>query len=74
MEGRTDQPVPAMGRFLSAVAALLILAAAAPPRAAGKVPFAVRTQGLSFTEKVASLAVLPGAHVDLEIEGGDEAH
>ena len=71
MEGRTDQPVPAMGRFLSAVAALLILAAAAPPRAAGKVPFAVRTRGLAFTEKVASLAVLPGATVDLEIEGGD---
>jgi hypothetical protein len=61
-----------MGRFLSAVAALLILAAAAPPRTVGKVPFAVRTRGLAFTEKVASLAVLPGAHVDLEIEGGDD--
>jgi Peptidase M15 len=60
-----------MGRFLSAVVALLILVAAAPPRAAGKVPFAVRTGGLAFTEKVASLAVLPGATVDLEIEGGD---
>jgi Peptidase M15 len=59
-----------MGRFLSAVAALLILAAAAPPRAAGKVPFAVRTRGLTFTDKVASLAVLPGATVDLEIAGG----
>ena len=67
VEGRANQPVPAMGRFLSAVAALLILAAAAPPRAAEKVPFAVRTRGLTFTEKVASLAVLPGAHVDLEI-------
>jgi Peptidase M15 len=60
-----------MGRLLSAVAALLIVAAAAPPRAAEKVPFAVRTRGLTFTEKVASLAVLPGAHVDLEIAGGD---
>lgn len=71
MEGRTDQPVPAMGRFLSAVVALLILAAAAPPRAAEKVPFEVRTRGLTFTEKVASLAVLPGATIDLEIAGGD---
>jgi hypothetical protein len=60
-----------MGRFLSAVAALLILAAAAPPRAAEKVPFAVRTRGLTFTGKVGSLAVLPGATVDLEIAGGD---
>jgi Peptidase M15 len=60
-----------MGRFLSALLALLILAAAAPPGAAGKVPFAVRTRGLTFTEKVASLAVLPGASVDLEIAGGD---
>lgn len=71
MEGRTDQPVPVMGRLLTALVALLILAAAAPARTAGKVPFAVRTGGLYFTEKVASLAVLPGATVDLEIEGGD---
>jgi len=60
-----------MGRFLSAVAALIVLAFAVPPRAVGKVPFAVRTRGLTFTEKVASLMVLPGATVDLEIEGGD---
>ena len=44
-----------MGRFLSAIAALIVLAAAVPPRATGKVPFAVRTSGLTFTEKVASL-------------------
>jgi hypothetical protein len=60
-----------MGRLLSAIAALLIVAAVAPPRTAGKVPFAVRTRGLTFTEKVASLAVLPGANVELEIAGGD---
>lgn len=60
-----------MGRLLSLVAALLILAAAAPVRSDGKVPFAVRTRGLAFTEKVASLAVLPGTTVDLEIAGGD---
>jgi len=60
-----------MGRFLSFCVALLILAGAAPPRVAGKVPFAVHTGGLIFTGKVASLMVLPGAIVDLEIEGGD---
>jgi hypothetical protein len=60
-----------MGRFLIAVLALLILGSAAPPGAAGKVPFAVRARGLTFTEKVASLAVRPGASVDLEIAGGD---
>jgi Peptidase M15 len=60
-----------MGRFLSAVAALLILAAAAPPRVDGKVPFSVTTRDLRFTEKVASVTVLPGADLDLDIAGGD---
>ena len=60
-----------MSRGLGAVVALIILAAAAPPRAAEKVPFAVHTRGLTFSDKVASLTVLPGAHIDLEIAGGD---
>ena len=59
-----------MGRFLSLLGALLILAAA-PPRAADKVPFALRTGGFTFTDKVASLMVMPGAIVDFEIAGGD---
>ena len=59
-----------MGRLLSLIVALLILAAA-PPRAADKVPFAVRTGGLTFTDTVASLMVMPGAIVDFEIAGGD---
>jgi hypothetical protein len=60
-----------MGRFLIVVAALLTLATAAPPRAAEKTPFAVTTRGLTFTGKVASLTVLPGAQLDLEIVGDD---
>jgi hypothetical protein len=60
-----------MGRFLSAVAALILLVAAAPPRAAGKVPFAVTTRGLTFTAKVASVTVMPGADLDLDIAGDD---
>ena len=71
MEGRADQPVPAMGRFLSAVAALLILAAAAPPRAAEKVPFAVHTRGLDLLRQGGQPDGPAGGHVDLEIEGGD---
>jgi hypothetical protein len=59
-----------MGRFLTALLALTMLAAV-PPRAAEKekTPFAVTTQGLTFTEKVASLTVLPGADLDLEVVG-----
>jgi hypothetical protein len=59
-----------MGRFLSAVAALLLLVAT-PPRAAGKVPFSVSTRDLVFTAKVASVTVLPGADLDLDIAGDD---
>jgi hypothetical protein len=60
-----------MVRLLSVAAALLILAGVAPPRAAGKAPFAVKARGLTFTDKVASLTVMPGATVDVEITGGD---
>jgi hypothetical protein len=60
-----------MGHFLTALVALLILAAAAPPTAAVKMPFSVSTRGLSFTEDVASVTVLPGADLDLEIAGDD---
>ena len=34
-------------------------------------PFSVTTRGLSFTEKVASVTVLPGADLDLDIAGDD---
>ena len=54
-----------VSRGLGAVVALIILAAAAPPRAAEKVPFAVHTRGLTFSEMVASLTVLRGAKIDL---------
>jgi hypothetical protein len=57
-----------MGRLLTALIALLILAAAGPD-AAVKVPFSVTTRGLTFTEKVASVTVLPGADLDLRIAG-----
>ena len=61
-----------MGRFLIALVALTVLAAR-PPSAAEKekTPFAVTTQGLTFTDKVASLTVLPGADLDLEVIGDD---
>ena len=59
-----------MGRILIALSALLILAAAGPG-AAVKTPFEVTMRGLTFTEKVASVTVLPGADLDLEIEGHD---
>jgi hypothetical protein len=57
-----------MGRVLTALAGVLALAAG--PRAAVDTPFAVKTRGLTFTGKVASLTVLPGADLDLEITGG----
>ncbi|MEO5819209.1 MAG: D-Ala-D-Ala carboxypeptidase family metallohydrolase [Vicinamibacteraceae bacterium] len=60
-----------MGQFLSAAVALAILLAAASPRADGKVPFSVTTRNLVFTEKVASVTVLPGADLDLQIAGSD---
>ena len=50
--------------------ALLILATAGT-RAAVEVPFAVTTRGLTFTHKVASVTVLPGTDLDLEISGKD---
>ena len=61
---------PRVSRGLAALAALLILAAA-PPRAVEKVPFALKTRGLTFTGKVASLTVMPGTSLDLAVEGGD---
>jgi hypothetical protein len=57
-----------MGRLLTALIALSLLAAAGPD-AAVKTPFAVTTRGLTFTEKVASVTVLPGADLDLRIAG-----
>ena len=74
VERRAAQSIPAMGHVLTAplaLIALLILAAAAPPRAAGKMPFSVTTRGLIFTDDVASVTVLPGADLDLEIAGDD---
>jgi hypothetical protein len=68
--GDANQSISAMGRLLIALTALAMLSAV-PPRAAEKTPFAVTTQGLTFTEKVGSLTVLPGADVDLEIVGDD---
>lgn len=59
-----------MGRILIALIALLLLATAGPG-AAVKAPFAVTTRGLTFTDKVASVTVLPGADLDLEIAGED---
>jgi hypothetical protein len=59
-----------MGRLLIALIALLILATAGPG-AAVKTPFSVTTRGLTFTEKVASVTVLPGADLDLEVAGED---
>jgi len=59
-----------MGRFLIALVALVVLAAA-PPRAADPIPFSLTTRGLVFTAKVASVTVLPGADLDLEIAGDD---
>ncbi len=59
-----------MGRFVTALLALTLLTTV-PQRAAERTPFAVTTQGLTFTEKVASLTVLPGADLDLEVVGGD---
>jgi hypothetical protein len=58
-----------MGRILIVLLALSMLAA--PPRAAEKTQFAVTTKGLTFTEKVGSLTVLPGADLDLEVVGDD---
>lgn len=69
MEGHATQSVPGMGRVLSALAALLLLAAA--PGAAVPTPFSVTTRGLTFTEKVASVTVLPGADLELDIAGAD---
>jgi hypothetical protein len=61
-----------MGRLLTALLALAMIAARGPlPAAKEKTPFAVTTQGLTFTEKVASLTVLPGADLDLEVVGDD---
>jgi hypothetical protein len=57
-------------RGLGALTALLMLAGAAPG-AAVKTPFAVTTRGLTFTDKVASVTVLPGADLDLAIAGDD---
>jgi hypothetical protein len=59
-----------MGRFLSALAALLILAGSWAP-AAGRIPFSVSTRGLAFTGGVGSVTVLPGADLDVEIAGDD---
>jgi hypothetical protein len=59
-----------MGRLLSALAALLILAAAGSG-AAAKTPFSIATRGLTFTDKVASVTVLPGTDLDLVIAGDD---
>jgi hypothetical protein len=57
-----------MGRLLSALAAVLLLAAATPPDAS-RIPLSVEVRGLTFTEKVASLAVLPEADVAFEVRG-----
>jgi hypothetical protein len=57
-----------MGRFVTIIAALSLLAAAPLP-VADKVPFAATVRGLTFTEKVASLSVLPGEDVSLEVTG-----
>jgi hypothetical protein len=81
VEGHAAESISGMGRILilptarvsrglAALAALLILATAAT-RAAVEVPFAVTTRGLTFTQKVASVTVLPGADLDLEIAGKD---
>jgi hypothetical protein len=59
-----------MGRLIVVLVGLVCLAAV-PPRAAEKVPFAVTVQGLTFTEKVGSLSVLPGGDLAFEIVGGD---
>jgi hypothetical protein len=58
-----------MGRFLVSWLALAILAGVAPAGVGGKMPFSVTTRGLTFTEDVASVTVLPGADLDLEIAG-----
>jgi hypothetical protein len=69
VEGRADQPVPAMGRLLTALVALAILAGAAPaPKPA---PFSVMVEGFTFTAKVASLTVVPGEEIGLVIDGSD---
>jgi hypothetical protein len=60
-----------MGRFLSALAALLILAGAGAPPAAGRIPFSVTTRGLAFDDDVGSVTLLPGADLDVEIAGDD---
>jgi hypothetical protein len=59
-----------MGRLIVVLVGLVCLAAV-PPRAAEKVPFAVTVQGLTFTEKVGSLSVLPGGDLAFEIVGSD---
>jgi hypothetical protein len=60
-----------MGRFLVALAALLILAAAPRPAAVEKVPFSATVRGLTFTAKVGSLTVLPGEDLALDVAGPD---
>ena len=64
-----------MGRILSALLALAVLAGApdatttaAPATTA--LPFVLKAKGLSFGEKVASLTVMPGEEVEFRIEGG----
>lgn len=70
MERHAAESISRMGRLLISLIALLILATAGPG-AAVKTPFAVTTRGLTFTEKVASITVLPGADLDLAIAGED---
>ena len=72
MAGHAAQSVPAMGRLLSALTAVALLAGAAPrPAAVEKTPFKVEVRGLTFTDKVASLTLLPGEGVTLSVAGDE---
>ena len=74
VERRANQSVPAVGHVLSAVLALVVLAASAAAPLAKTAPLAVRVEGFTFTEEVASLTVLPGEEVGLVVEGGEGPH